>query len=154
MTSDYMDFQIKKLEATDLESFENLILTFGEVFEMETPSAPQPDYLRSLLAQKSFFAFGAFAGQELAGGVTGYLLPQYYVESPLAYIYDLAVRKEFQRKGIGRGLIDAVQAYCRTENIEQLFVQADDTDEYALEFYHASGAERGKAVNFYYHLRP
>lgn len=121
---------------------------------MENVKLPTDSYLQQLLDKNDFFVFTASVNNKVVGGLTGYTLPQYYSEHSLAYIYDLAVKTAFQRQGIGKQLIAAINDYCKKAGIEKVFVQADDTDDYTLEFYHSSGAERGKAVNFYYHLNP
>jgi aminoglycoside 3-N-acetyltransferase I len=147
-----MNVEIKKLVNTDLHQFKELIRVFEDVFEMENVKLPTDSYLQQLLEKKDFFVFTASVNNKVVGGLTSYMLPQYYSEHSLAYIYDLAVITSFQRQGIGKLLIAAINDYCKKAGIEKVFVQADDTDDYALEFYHSSGAERGKAVNFYYHL--
>lgn len=147
-----MNTEIKKLEPKDLHQFKELIRVFEDVFEMENLELPDDGYLQQLLEKKDFFVFTASVNNEVVGGLTSYTLPQYYSKHSLAYIYDLAVKTAFQRQGIGKLLIGAINDYCKKAGAEKVFVQADDTDDYALEFYHSSGAERGKAVNFYYHL--
>jgi len=53
----------------------------------------------------------------------------------LAYIYDLAVLKDFRRKGIGKMLIKRLTDYCKKNGFDEIFVQADRVDGYALDFY-------------------
>lgn len=36
--------------------------------------------------------------------------------------------------------------------MEEVFVQADEADDYALDFYHSTGAAEEKVVHFYYPL--
>lgn len=147
-----MAYKIDRLQAGDSTLFKKVILLFGEVFEMSDFQPPTEEYLESLLMKPDFFAFAAFEDDLVIGGLTGYLLPQYYFTKPLAYIYDMAVKTAFQRKGIGSQLIEATLNYCKSLGVGELFVQADDTDDYALEFYHSTGGLRGKAINFYYHI--
>jgi aminoglycoside 3-N-acetyltransferase I len=94
-------------------------------------------------------AFVALKENEVVGGLTIYTLHQYYSEKPLAYIYDLAVKVELQRRGIGRKLIDAVRAECKTQGYEEVFVQADEADDYALDFYRLTGATAEEHVRHF-----
>jgi len=80
-------------------------------------------------------------------------LRQYYSTSPLVYIYDLAVAPEYQRKGIGKMLITEIQSYCKDIGVEEVFVQADVADDYALDFYRSTGARGEDVVHFYYPLK-
>jgi aminoglycoside 3-N-acetyltransferase I len=66
------------------------------------------------------------------------VLDQYYSTKPLAYLYDLAVLTEYQRKGVGRKLIEFTNNYCRQEGFKEVFVQADKMDDYALDFYRST----------------
>lgn len=89
---------------------------------------------------------------KVIGGSTSYTLHQYYSKLPLVYIYDLAVKTKFQRQGIGKMLISGITNYCREIGIEEVFVQADEEDGYAIEFYHSTGATTEKVVHFSYPL--
>jgi aminoglycoside 3-N-acetyltransferase I len=61
--------------------------------------------------------------------------------SRLSVIYDVAVRSDYQRRGIGRGLISLLRAHATEAGIDAAFVPADNEDEHALDFYSALGAE-------------
>ena len=89
----------------------------------------------------------------MIGGLTAYTLQQYYSTSPLVYLYDLAVASEFQRQGIGKALISSLLNYCKSMGIEEVFVQADETDSHAIDFYHSTGGIGEKCVNFSYPLK-
>ncbi|MGH2566477.1 MAG: GNAT family N-acetyltransferase, partial [Ginsengibacter sp.] len=68
------------------------------------------------------------------------------------YILDLAIKTEFQRKGLGRKLMEKTIEYCKNQNMNVLFVQADETDQHAIDFYHSLGGISEKAINFDYPL--
>jgi len=75
---------------------------------------------------------------------------QYYSTSPLVYIFDLAVKTEFQRQGIGKMLIAGNNSHCMAIGAEAVMVQADEPDEHAIEFYLSTGAKAGKVIHFEY----
>lgn len=147
-----MAIEIKKLEKQGLDTFIDLIRVFEDVFEMENFTMPDEKHLQSLLAKDSFFAFVALSDGEVVGGLTAYTLDQYYSARPLVYIYDLAVKTQYQRQGIGRKLMAAINEYCKNAGIEEVFVQADEVDDYAIEFYQATGGNAEKVVHFNYPL--
>jgi aminoglycoside 3-N-acetyltransferase I len=66
-------------------------------------------------------------------------------------VYDLAIDKEFQRKGIGKQLIAAVNKHCREMGFEEVFVQADKVDEYALDFYRSTNTTEEEDVSHFYY---
>lgn len=148
-----MSITIKKLDNKDIDKFKELIRVFEDVFEMESFQLPDDHYLQQLLENESFFVFVALLDDKVVGGLTSYTLQQYYSTLPLVYIYDLAVKTEFQRQGIGKMLISSITNYCKGIDIEEVFVQADEEDGNAIEFYHATGATAEKVVHFYYPLK-
>ena len=68
------------------------------------------------------------------------------------YLYDLAVDKNYQRRGIGSKLVGELMDYCRSKGIKDLFVQADVEDQHAVEFYNKIGGEGSETVQFSFHL--
>ena len=147
-----MNLQIRKLNSHDLDKFIALIRVFENVFEMKNFKIPNQGHLEKLLENDSFFVFVALIDGKVIGGLTSYTLQQYYSDRALVYIYDLAVLTEFQRKGIGKKLISEILGYCKGIGIEEVFVQADEVDDHALEFYNSTGGIAEKVVHFYYPL--
>jgi ribosomal protein S18 acetylase RimI-like enzyme len=147
------NIEMLKLASTDLDSFIELIELFEDVFSMENFKMPDKQYLQNLLGKNDFFVFVALNENMVVGGLTAYTLLQYYSEAPLVYIYDLAVKKKFQRKGIGRLLISEITSYCKKNGMQEVFVQADKIDDYALDFYRSTGATEEEVVHFYYPLK-
>ncbi|CAN5314883.1 N/A [soil metagenome] len=147
-----MNLEIKKLDHQDIDQFIALIRVFEDVFEMKNFKMPDKDYLQKLLEKEDFFAFVALVEDQVVGGLTSYTLQQYYSLRPLVYIYDLAVMTEFQRQGIGKKLISGITHFCQNTGVEEVFVQADETDHQSVEFYKTTGATPEKVVHFYYPL--
>jgi aminoglycoside 3-N-acetyltransferase I len=147
-----MDIQVIKLTPKDVDKFAALIGVFEEIFEMKNFTIPEERHLIQLLAKEDFFVFVALSGNKIAGGLTAYTLQQYYSVSPLVFIYDIAVKKEVQRHGVGKHLISNLKSYCKDNGCEEMFVLADDADDHAIEFYRSTGATEARVVNFSYPL--
>jgi aminoglycoside 3-N-acetyltransferase I len=147
-----MNVEIKKSGKQDIRQFKELIEIFEDIFEMKNFKMPDENHLQQLLEKDSFFVFVALSDNKVVGGLTSYTLEQYYSKSPLVYIYDLAIKTEFQRQGIGKMLISSLTNYCKTIGIEEVFVQADQEDVHAIEFYRSTGAKAEKVVHFNYPL--
>lgn len=148
-----MKTEIQLLKSTDLNKLKELILVFENVFEMKQFELPSDTYLQKLLDKETFFAVISLVQDRIIGGLTGYILDQYYSEKPLAYIYDLAVLTEYQRKGVGRKLIKFTNEYCKQKGYEEVFVQADEIDDYAIDFYRSTKpTAEEKVIHFYYTL--
>lgn len=148
-----MNISIRKIEVTEVDKFVKLILLFEEVFQMNYFAIPPLDYLSDLLKKDEFYAFAAYDEKdELVGGLTAYKLMQYYSTKPLVYIFDLAVKEPLQRNGIGSQLVATINSYCKKMGAEEVFVQADRVDDYALNFYRKTGGTEEDVVHFTYAL--
>ena len=87
---------------------------------------------------------------DVTGGLTAYILPKYYSDSSEVLLYDLAVKPENQRMGIGKKLIQTLKEYCSSKGIQEFFVMAHEEDGHAIEFYRSTGGTGENVVNFLY----
>lgn len=145
----YCNMEYKLLTQSDTGAFLELLELFEVVFEMEPFVRPDETYLRALLVSENFFSIVAAKDGRVVGGLTVYVLKQYFSKKPLAYIMDLAVMTQFQRQGIGSQLIDLTRRHCRELGCEELFVQADRVDDYALDFYRKTNPSTEEDVLHY-----
>lgn len=142
-----MKIQVRRLTQEDREVARQLFLLMAEVFE--EPSCPLSDsYLDRVLARDEFWAVAASVDDRLAGGLTAHLLPMTRVEAAELLIYDVAVHPEYQRKGIGRSLINWLLAAAEAAGIETVFVPAESEDQHAIDFYQAVGGKASEVHLF------
>jgi aminoglycoside 3-N-acetyltransferase I len=142
-----MDPRVRRLRSGDLEAARALFALMAEVFE--EPGEPLGDiYLQNLLADDRFWAMAAFDKGRIVGGLTAHTLPMTRGESSEILIYDLAVRADVQRRGVGRRLMEEVRDQAAAAGIGVLFVPAEDEDEHALHFYRAVGGEPSPVTFF------
>jgi len=142
--------KIQKLDGEQLAYFKALLDVFERAFEIKAFARPQDSYLQTLLKQEGFLVFVAVAEGLVVGGLTAYVINQYYATAPLAYVYDLAVEPAYQRRGTGSQLMRAVIQFCKENGMEEVFVQADAGDEHAVQFYKATGGIAEDVVHFNY----
>jgi aminoglycoside 3-N-acetyltransferase I len=108
------------------------------VFEEEHEDLSD-SYVDKLLAREDMWILAAFSADEIVGGLTAHVLPLTRIESREIFIYDLAVREDHQRRGVGRLLVNDLRRLALDAGIDDLFVPADNDDAHALEFYRAVG---------------
>ena len=129
---------VRVLGPSDLSLMRNMLDLFGREFgDVPTYSARQPDdaYLGKLLASETFVAIAALDGQEVVGGLAGYVLPKFEQNRSEFYIYDLAVAEAHRRRGIATGMIRELQGLAAARGIYVIYVQADYGDEPAVALY-------------------
>jgi aminoglycoside 3-N-acetyltransferase I len=144
------DVDIKKLTKSDLSTFIQLIDLFNKTFHNEIHDFGNDAYLTSIINKNDFVAIVAILENEVIGGLTAYELPMYYSKYSEILLYDLAVKEQYQRLGIGKRLLLSLKDYCKTNGIKEFFVLASEEDQHAIAFYHSTGGRSEKVVNFIY----
>lgn len=145
-----MNITLKKLSNLDSKDFIALLKIFEEAFEMENFVVPNEKYLQNILNKTDFMVFVVLLENQVIGGLTAYHLQSYYEQSSEIYIYDLAITTEHQRKGYGKMLISYLKDYCKTNDIEEIFVQAAAEDTHAIDFYHKTAGIAADVIHFSY----
>lgn len=129
-------------QPADLRTLNELLLVFAEAFEdpLSYQSAiPSDDYLNWLIADDKFVPLVAVVDGKIVGGLAAYVLRKFEQERSEIYIYDLAVAKEFRRRGVATGLINKLRETAREIGAWVIYVQADVGDEPAIKLYESLG---------------
>lgn len=124
-----------------------LFALMAEVFDEERGELGEA-YIDRLLGRAELWAIAAFAGDELVGGLTAHTLPMTRTETSEIFIYDVAVRPEHQRRGVGRQLVAHLRTAAAAVGIRDVFVPADNDDTHALDFYRALGGAAAPVTIF------
>lgn len=131
--------EVRRFSRHDAAAARQLFALMAEVFGED--ARPLSDlYVERILGRAEFWALAAFIDGDLVGGLTAHTLPMTRAEFSEIVIYDIAVRADRQRQGVGRRLIGTLRDMAAAHGIHDLFVPADDDDGHALEFYRALGA--------------
>jgi aminoglycoside 3-N-acetyltransferase I len=145
-------YEIKQLTKEDLSIFKSLVDMFNTVFEEDEQTIGSDANSLKLLSNNNFIALVAISENEVVGGLTAYELPMIYSDNSEVFLYDMAIKLEYQRLGIGKALIQSLKEYCLKNEIETFFVLAHEEDEHAIEFYHSTGGKSEKVINFLYEI--
>lgn len=147
-----MNVEFRKLTENDVGVLTEQIKLYAEVFEVDDFQMPAPSYLQTLLEKDFLIFWAATLDGQVIGGATGYVLPSVYAAASEIYLYDLAVKTEYQRQGIGTRLIAALKNYGEKLGHQAIFVQADLEDQHAIDFYRKTGGQSTDVVHFSYAL--
>jgi aminoglycoside 3-N-acetyltransferase I len=129
---------LKRLKSGDREAARELFATMAEIFE-EDFNTPGDAYIDGLLAREGFWAIAAYVHDQVIGGAIAHTLPMTRAAVSEVFIYDIAVRSDHRRKGVGRHLISELTKRSAEQGIRVLFVPAENSDIHALDFYRALG---------------
>ena len=144
---------VRRLGAGDLEGFRALNGLFAEVFEdpASYAAAPPDDaYALAQLARADTVLLLAPAEDEAVGALAGYILPKFEQARSELYIYDLAVKEAWRRRGVATALIAETRRIAREVGAWTVFVQADTIpeDEPARALYRKLASEEITALHF------
>lgn len=134
---------IKKLE--NLDELKELVAVFTLAFESEYNTSDS--YLSSMLQNSTCVIMGAFVEARIVGGLVAFAMTPIHGTKEM-YIYDIAVHPEFQKRGLGAQLMEALKQEARGRGVETIFVEAESEDEGAVAFYRAIGGKE-VAVNHF-----
>ena len=149
MSAFLKNLEIKQLKQSETDTFMAMIEMFYTVFE-EEPAIGSKAHLQRMLTDPRFIAIAAIHEHKVLGGLTAYVLPMYYSDSSEVLLYDMAVKPEHQRMGIGKALLQQLRQYCQMNGVGDFFVLAHAEDEHAIEFYRSTGGRSEQVVNFVY----
>jgi aminoglycoside 3-N-acetyltransferase I len=130
---------VRRLDVRDVAMAKGLFVMMAQVFG-EPAEELSDAHVKELLADGQFWAVAAFLGDEVIGGVTAHVLPMTQRRASVLFVYDIAVRSDRQRRGVGRELIRMLRTEAAGRGLGELFVLADNEDAHALDFYRALGA--------------
>ena len=115
-----------------------MLSLLGEAFnDAATYTARQPDddYIRRLLASETFVAVAAFEDEIVIGGLAAYVFPKFEQARSEIYIYDLATREDYRRRGVATSMIDELKRVAIERGAYIIYVQADYGDDPAIALY-------------------
>lgn len=72
----------------------------------------------------------------------------------LAVLWDIRVREDYKRQGIGQGLFDRAAAFAREQGCSQLKIECQNNNVPAIRFYHRQGAVLGALDTHAYYSEP
>ncbi|MDA0301190.1 MAG: GNAT family N-acetyltransferase [Chloroflexi bacterium] len=99
---------------------------------------PSPEATARFLGQPEHHLLVAYGGDDPAGFVTGVEMTHPDKGAEM-FLYELGVDEAFQRRGIGRALVQALAALARERGCTGMWVLTDADNKAALATYRAAG---------------
>ena len=142
--------EIVRLGPTDIGLARSAFVMMGEAFEDPGRQPLSDEYLTALLDREDVWVYAAFIDGQPVGGLTAHELPMTRAEISELFVYDIAVRADSQRRGIGRALVQRLLDDGAAAGIAEMWVPADNDDDHALEFYRRIGGVAQPVTIFTY----
>jgi ribosomal protein S18 acetylase RimI-like enzyme len=97
---------------------------------------------REFLAVETNVQLAAFVGDEPVGQLLAYELIRRHGDGKTMFVYEIGVRDDYRRTGVGRLLFAELREICRQRGITRAFVVTNERNQPAMAFYRALGATR------------
>jgi GNAT superfamily N-acetyltransferase len=155
-----MAIQIRKVVHGDALELAELLLDIGWFAALnskprETVTRQVEEQIAQCLADGSH---SIYVAQSSADQIVGYSsvhwLPYLFMNGPEGYISELFVRSNARGQGVGKRLLQAVEAEARSRGCSRLsLINLRSRESYLRQFYIKAGwEERSEAANFIYRL--
>jgi aminoglycoside 3-N-acetyltransferase I len=128
-----------RLSSTDVRLARDTLAMMAVVFEEPREHPPTDAYVAGLLARPDLWIYSVVVDDEPVGGLTAFALPLMRTEATELFVYDIAVRVDRQRSGVGRALLRQLLDDGAAAGITEMWVPADNEDTHALDFYRSTG---------------
>ena len=134
--------EIRVLAPGDEALLIDAALLFNEVDLPEKDAA-------TLLADPTFVMVTALDDQrEVMGRIYGHVLNR--IDETDLFLYEVDVSDQYQRKGIGRAMIEVLKALCVERHYGEMFVMTEVSNDAGNGLYDATGAvTEGSPANVY-----
>lgn len=147
MAKEQAPYHVSRLVVGQQALAKRVFSMMAEVFGEEHEDL-RSEYVAQLLKHEGLWVLAATLDDEIVGGLTAHTLPMTRSESSEIFIYDVAVRADHRRRGVGRLLMSHLARIASEAGILDSFVPADDDDAHALEFYRSLGGKESR-VSFF-----
>ena len=95
--------------------------------------------LVGFLSDASCYLFLAVEGGKVLGSLNGYRLRQPNRREPEFLLYEIDVRRECRRRGVGRALVDAFAAEAQAAGAFEVWLLSNEANEAAMALYRRCG---------------
>jgi ribosomal protein S18 acetylase RimI-like enzyme len=103
---------------------------------------PDTDTAARFLTEETNHLLVAFDRDEPVGLLLAYELLRRHGDEPKMLLYEIGVREDYRRRGIGRTLIEAFAELARARGARRAFVLTDESNPAAMALYASAGGER------------
>ncbi|HAX78875.1 MAG TPA: hypothetical protein DCY88_24365 [Cyanobacteria bacterium UBA11372] len=126
---------IARLTTNEWEKAINSITLFWD-------TAPSQETIVKFLSNYQNILLSAELDNAPVGQLIGYILERWDKNEPMLFLYSIDVAENYQRRGIGKALIEAVRKLGRIEGCSEAFVLTNESNLPAMQLYQSTGGKR------------
>ena len=136
---------IRRANADDAEAIANL---YRELNTLSEP-AVVPERIAELAASENTHLLVCDDGEEiLATALVCLCQDVMFGNQPFALIENVVVSAKYKREGIGKSMMDYIEAFCLQKNCSKIMLQTSSKNRDARDFYTAMGYDPDAKIGF------
>jgi ribosomal protein S18 acetylase RimI-like enzyme len=112
------------------------------MLELHERKAFDRDAILKFLADSANYLFLALEGERVIGSLFGYALVHPPIRKPQFLLYEIDVRSQSRRRGIGKALVQAFISAARAAGAFEVWVITNQSNTAAMAMYAACGLRR------------
>jgi ribosomal protein S18 acetylase RimI-like enzyme len=105
-------------------------------------TAPNQETIVKFLRNSQNILLSAELDDAPVGQLIGYILERWDKNEPMLFLYSIDVAESYQRRGIGKALIEAVRKLGRIQGCSEAFVLTNESNIPAMQLYQSTGGKR------------
>jgi ribosomal protein S18 acetylase RimI-like enzyme len=141
---------LRRAQIHDVEKIAALFFQYHQFYQVPSSLAQCQDYLAARLAANESIIFIAEQDNQVLGFTQLYPLFSSLSMQRIFVIYDLFVVESARRLGLAEKLMQAVEAFARSENASALMLETAHTNTKAQALYEKLGYQRENEFYTYY----
>lgn len=136
---------IRRAQATDAEAISHL---YTELNTLSTPSV-LPERIAALAgSEHTHLLVCDDGGDVLATALLCLCQDVMFGNQPFALVENFVVSKDYKREGIGKSMMDFIEAFCLEQNCSKIILQTSSENRDARDFYTAMGYDSDAKIGF------
>lgn len=140
-----LTMKIRKGKMSDAKEIYRQVCETPELHASEEENVYTLDWVKSFLKSKSLLVLVA----EEKSQVAGLLMAELWENQGYAFLSNLVVKPEYQRKGVGSKLYDEFETRCRKLNLKMINYLVISTNDKMQSWSQKHGFKKGKMLCYY-----
>lgn len=136
---------IRRAQAEDAEAIGNL---YKELNSLSTP-AVLPERIAAVAeSDHTYLLVCDDSGDLIATALVCLCQDVMFERQPFALIENVVVSADYQREGVGKSMMDYIEAFCLEQDCSKILLQASSASRDARDFYIAMGYDPDAKIGF------
>lgn len=136
---------IRRAQASDADAINHL---YAELNTLSAPSVLPERIAELAVSEYTHLLVCDDEGDVLATALLCLCQDVMFGNQPFALVENFVVSKDYKREGIGKSMVDYIEAFCVEQNCSKIILQTSSENRDARDFYTAMGYDSDAKIGF------